>query len=97
MSVALTNGIVFNSVAAFESITTVPGDGGTSIYRPKRFVLNHKHQASSISLDALVAMLVPVVAAAPTSDGSLIDLDLTMASIAAVSQPGSPEEKCRRA
>ena len=91
MSVDPAKAIAFEPIAKLESIAIIPGDGGLSIYNPERFVLNHKHQASSLSLDALVAMPVPVVASALSSDGSPVDLDLTVASVAAVSQPGSPE------
>ena len=87
MSVDLSKAIVFKLVAAFESMATFPGERGISIYRPERFVLDHKHQVSALSLDALliVAMLVQVVAAAPSSDGSPAGLDLMMVSAAALS------------
>ena len=57
-------------------------------------MLYRKHQVSVLSLDALVAMLVPVMAAAPGSDTPAADLDLMLVSDAALSQPDSPEEKC---
>ena len=57
-------------------------------------MLYHNHQVSALSLDALVAMLVPVMAAAPGPDDPPADLDLMLVSDAALSQPGSPEEKC---
>ena len=97
MSVDLEKTIALDSIPTFEAIATIPGDRGISVYRPERFVLNHEHQASALSLDALVAMLFSVVAAAPNPDGSAVDLDLTMVSVAALSQPGSPEEKRQKA
>ena len=72
-------------------------EGGISVYRPERFVLNHEHQALALSLDALVAVLFSVVAAAPNPEGSAVDLYLTMVLVAALSQPGSPEEKRQKA
>ena len=60
-------------------------------------MLTHEHQASALSLDALVAMLFSAVASVPNPDGSAVDLDLTMVSVAALSQPGSPEEKRHKA
>ena len=88
--------MTFESVANFESLATTPGRRGISISRPERFVLNQKHQVSALSLDALVAMHVSVVAAAPNSDGFSPDLDLMIVSVAALSQPGSSEEKCHK-
>ena len=87
MSVDLSKAMTFESVANFESLATTPGKRGIPIYRPERFVLNQKHQVSALSLDALVAMLVSVVAAASNSDGFSPDLDLMMVSVAALSQP----------
>ena len=97
MSVDLEKAIALDSNSTFEAIATTPGNGGISVYRPERFVLNHEHNASALSLNALVAMLFSVVAAAPNPDGSAVDLDLTMVSVAALSQPGSPEEKHQKA
>ena len=65
MSVDLSKVMVFESAASFESLATTPGERGISIYRPERFVLNQKHQVSALSLDALVAILVSIVGAAP--------------------------------
>ena len=96
MSVDLSKVMTFESVANFESLATTTGKRGIPIYRPERFVLNQKHQVSALSLDALVAMLVSVVAAASNSDGFSPDLDLMMVSVAALSQPGSSEEKCHK-
>ena len=74
----------------------IPSEGGISVYRPERFSINEL-QASALSFDALIATLLSVVAAAPNPDGSAIDLDLTMVSVAALSQPDSPEEKRQKA
>ena len=92
MSVDLSKAMAFESVASFESLATTPGEWAISIYRPERFVLNQKHQVSALSLDALVAILVSIVGAAPNSDGFSPDLDLMMVSVAALSQPGFSEK-----
>jgi hypothetical protein len=98
MSVDPSKATAFDSIPEFEAIATIPGEGGISVYRPECFVLNHEHQASALSLDALTSMLYHVVAASPHPDGSAADLDLTMVTVAALSHPGSPEEnKARQA
>ena len=97
MSVDLEKAIALDSIPTFEATATIPGDEGIFVYHPERFVLNHEHQASALSLDARVAMLFLVVAAAPNPDGSAVDLDLRMVLVAALSQPGSQEEKRQKA
>ena len=96
MSVDLQQAIALDYIPTFEAIATIPGEGGISVYRPERFSINEL-PASALSLDVLSAMLFSVVAAAPNPDGSAVDLDLTMVSVAALSQPGSPEEKRNKA
>ena len=96
MNADLQQAIALDSIPTFEAIATIPGEGGISVYRPERFIINEL-QASALSLDARIAMLFSVVAAAPNPDGSAVDLDLTMVSAAALSQPGSPEEKRQKA
>ena len=57
MSVDLEKAIALDSNSTFEAIAMTPGNGGISVYRPERFVLNHEHHASALSVNALVAML----------------------------------------
>ena len=97
MSADLQQAIALDSIQTVEVIATIPGEGGISFYRPECFSIN-EIQASALSLDALIAILFSVVAAAPNPDGSEVDLDFTMVSVAALlSQPGSPEKKRQKA
>ena len=95
MSADLQQAIVLDYIPTFEAIATIPGEGGISVYRPERFSI--KKRTSGLSLILRCPERHSAVAAAPNPDGSAVDLDLTMVSVATLSQPGSPEEKRNKA